>query len=238
MQVDDSGFVIIVKGPLLIIFTFIVAIVLLFLLQKRTNSREKKRIKSQYERAILQSQIEIQNQTLQRVGQEIHDDVGQILSVLNLYLNIVKETNQQADIRERLEQTSDLVKQAIQSLRALSKSLDGFPVKDFGLVESISHELKRLEQTKKYVTELDVKGEPYSFGYNAEIILFRIVQELLNNAIKHAKATQITVLINYDPEKFIMEIKDNGIGFNYPQNVDNHLERVGKLSLEKPSNPL
>lgn len=211
----------------LILATFIVVFTVVFQRRQMENLREKQTMKAQYEQATLQAQIEIQNQTLQTVGAELHDDVGQILSVVKLHLNTLEEENQQTDIQSYIEQSNKLVGQAIESLRALSKSLDGFVVNDFGLVQSIGHELKRLEQTKRFTTSISVEGELVSLGYDAEIILFRIVQETLNNAIKHARATHISVLVRYSPANFKLEISDNGKGFEYAEVARNPLEKTG-----------
>jgi two-component system, NarL family, sensor kinase len=211
----------------LVLAGFIVGFTLLFQRRQVENLQEKQTLQAQYDQAALQAQIEIQNQTLQTVGQELHDNIGQILTVVRLHLNTLEEENQQAAIQQRIEQSNTLVEQAIQSLRGLSKSLDGFVVDEFGLAESIRHELQRLEQTKKFATDLSVQGEPYALGHNADIILFRIVQETLNNAIKHAHATHMSVRIHYVPDRFALTVSDNGIGFNYTDVAGNSLEHTG-----------
>ena len=96
----------------------------------------------------------------------------------------------------------------------MTKSLDGDFVKDFGLEESISHELQRIRKTKKFETEISVLGTKKALGYEVEIVLFRIVQEVLNNALKHSKAKNIDVVLHYLPTSFELSIKDNGKGFD------------------------
>jgi two-component system NarL family sensor kinase len=211
----------------LILAAFIVSFALLFQRRQIKNMQEKQALQAQFEQASLQSQIEIQNETLQAVGQDLHDNVGQTLTVVRLYLNTLEEENQQSALQGYIEQSNELVDKAIQSLRALSKSLDSFAIKEFGLVDSISHELNRLEQSKKFATTINAQGEPYSLGYNIEIILFRITQETLNNAIKHARATQISVFIQYGGSMFILEIKDNGIGFDQAIVNNQQLDKTG-----------
>lgn len=201
----------------LILAGFIVSFSILFQRRQLENLQEKQSLKLHYEQATLQSQIEIQNQTLQNVGQELHDNVGQLLTVVKLYLNSLEEENHQADLDEYIKQSNDATILAIQSVRSLSKSLDGFGLKEYGLLEGISQELNRIGHAKKIITKLNSEGEPYPLNANNEIIIFRIVQEILNNAIKHSQASLITVFIGYSPSKFVLALSDDGIGFDYPQ---------------------
>lgn len=127
-------------------------------------------------------------------------------------LNILEESdNEELDF---IKQTNEIITQSISDLRALTKSLDGDFVKDFGLEESISHELQRIRKTRRFQTEILVLGEKRKLGYEREIVLFRIVQEVLNNALKHSKAKNLTIILHYFPESFILNINDNGKGFD------------------------
>ena len=169
-------------------------------------------LKEKYDQEILKSQIEVQNQTLQHIGRELHDNIGQLLSVAKINLNVLEESN--IAEHEYIKQTNEIISQSINDLRALTKSLDGDFVKDFGLEESISHELQRIRKTKKFETEISVLGTKRKLGYEIEIVIFRIVQEALNNALKHSKAKNIDVVLQYFPSTFELTIKDNGSGFD------------------------
>ncbi|MCU0469075.1 MAG: ATP-binding protein [Arcicella sp.] len=214
-----------IQGNEEIIFTFIsLTILLLFLcififgfatlFQKRQQKHreEKAALKTAYDQEILKSQIEVQNQTLQHIGQELHDNIGQLLSVAKINLNFLEESD--SEELEYIKQTNEIITQSISDLRALTKSLDGDFVKDFGLEESISYELQRIRKTRRFQTEISVLGEKRKLGYEHEIVLFRIVQEVLNNAIKHSKANNLTVVLHYFPDSFTLKIVDNGKGFD------------------------
>jgi signal transduction histidine kinase len=135
--------------------------------------------------------------------------------VAKINLNILEETKQDEENKEYIIQTNEIIGQSISDLRALTKSLDGDFVQQFGLQESISNELQRVRKTKKFQTEITVNGESYALGFEREIILFRIAQEILNNSIKHSMAKNIKVRLTYDTETFSLCIDDDGKGFDY-----------------------
>ncbi len=191
---------------------FIISFFFIFQRRQLQNRQEKAALHAQYQQEILQSQLEIQNQTLQHISGELHDNIGQLLSVARLQLNMLEdeETATPAQIRE----VNDVIDKTIHELRALSKSLDGDFVKDFGLMESLSHELQRIRATSKYQTEIITEGEPYRLEGQKEIVLFRVVQEILNNTLKHAAAKHITVTLHYEPTQFTLTVQDDGKGFD------------------------
>jgi two-component system NarL family sensor kinase len=194
---------------------FIVGLLFVAIFRYQSRGREylieKTALKTAYDQEILKSQIEVQNQTLQHIGQELHDNIGQLLSVAKINLNVLEESDHSE--HENIKQTNEIITQSINDFRALTKSLDGDFVHDFGLEESISHELQRIRKTKRFETEISVLGTKRKLGYETEIILFRIVQEVLNNSLKHSKATNIDVILHYFPTTFELSVKDNGKGF-------------------------
>ena len=95
------------------------------------------------------------------------------------------------------------------------------------MIDSLSHELLRIRKTRRYQTEITTSGTPYSLGYQHEIVLFRIAQEIINNALKHAAATTLHVSVGYEPTNFGITIKDNGKGFDYEGVMRNELSKSG-----------
>ena len=172
-----------------------------------------KTLELQMKQELLQTQIEIQEQTLKTISQEIHDNIGQVLSLAKLNLNtfegIESDTNQ-----TKINDTKNLVSKAINDLRDLSRSMHGDKIAELGLQESVASELKILQNTGQYITELKITGEPYKLAPQKEMVLFRIVQEAMNNVIKHAKAKNIFIEMRYQPDIFDLTISDDGIGFN------------------------
>jgi signal transduction histidine kinase len=189
----------------LVLIATIVTTAILYFNRKKQNQRERE----QFQQELLRAQLEIKEQTLKNIGQEIHDNIGQTLSLAKLNLN----TLGQHDISSgKVEQSRELIGKAIQDLRALSKVLNTDTLLQGGLQKAIAFELSLLERTGLYQTELTTIGSVYPLRSQEELILFRIVQESLSNIIKHAGATSIWVTMKYLPLMFSLQVRDNGHG--------------------------
>ena len=212
---------------LLMLVIFIILLAGLFKKRQTEYLQEKANLQVQYQQEILQAQIEIQNQTLQQIGRELHDNVGQLLSVMSIKLDVLEEDTNEVETKNQIIETAKILHRTISEIRHLSKSLDGDFVKDFGLADSLSHELQRIRSTGKYQTEIQIKGEPYRLDEKKEIVLFRVAQEILNNILKHAAAKSIQLTLHYHPNQFSLTILDNGKGFDYEEVLDRKMENAG-----------
>lgn len=206
--------VVVVASTALILFFAIIIITYALAYQKRKNRyfKEKQVMESVFQASILQTQIEIQEQTLKNVAQEIHDNIGQILILAKLNLNTFPPLNDSI-AETKVNDTRQLVAKAINDLRDLSKSLHGDKITDIGLAEAAGNELKILQNTGLYQTSLQINGSRYRLTTQKEMVLFRIIQESLHNALKHAKAKNISVILLYEPTHFRMTVSDDGEGF-------------------------
>lgn len=212
---EESLTTFILLGTIIVIFfvAFVVLLSYMFTAKKNKLIQEKQLMKTQFEQELLQTQVEIQEQTLNTISEEIHDNVGQILSLAKLNLNTVKEIiNPQT--RLKIENAREMVSKAINDLRDLSRSLQGEKAGEIGLVEAITNELKVLQNTGQYNTQLKIEGQLYKLDPKKEMVLFRIVQEALHNAVKHANASELKVFLNYSPLIFSLQVCDNGVGFS------------------------
>lgn len=215
-EASEFPIIVVVVGTVLtlLLLVFLALSVVVYQRRQLQHFQEKQAMKAAFEQEILQSQLEVQNATLQYVGKELHDNLGQLLSVVRFSLNSLEESPAATPVQQQIIETNDVVAQAISDLRALSKSLDGDFVQDFGLVESLAHELQRIKRTRYFETDLRVLGAPYSLGYQHEIVLFRMAQELLNNAMKHSSAERIDLTLGYEAQVFSLSVNDNGLGFD------------------------
>ena len=178
--------------------------------RKILHQKEMYDLKVKYEKTILQSQLEIQEQTFRNISQEIHDNIGQVLSLAKLNLNTIPHEN----LNDKISLTEELLGKAISDLRDLSKSLHPEKISDIGLVNATRHELFTFQKASKINTELIADESEIVIDGNKSVIIFRMIQEALHNALKHAKATGITVVMQQKSGKIFIEIKDNGLGFD------------------------
>ena len=196
----------------IVVATGIIMLVLVYQKKQLQYLNDKEQLKVNFEKEILESKLEIQEQTMKNISQEVHDNIGQILSVVKLNLNLMH--CEEPLLKEKINDTNELVGKVIQDLRNLSKSLDRDTISERGLVKAIEYEFAILKKTGAYKTTLTIEGNAYVLPNQIELILFRIFQEVINNIIKHAQATLVKVSISFQPHKFSLCIHDNGRGFD------------------------
>lgn len=231
-MVDDSFkgvFIAFVVGSIVLVLMalFSVSFIIYYRRRRREAFYERKAMQETYQRELLQSQLEIQNQTLQQIGQELHDNIGQLLTVVVMQLNSLEEEMADGSAQQSVQQTRELVRTIITDVRTLSKTLDHDTVQRFGLLSSLKLELERIQRAGRVQAQLTTMGEPYSLGEQTEVVLLRMAQESLNNAIRHGKAQTISITAHYKPENYTLTITDNGQGFNSNEVNARPLEKAG-----------
>lgn len=212
---------------LLLMALFGVVFILYYHRRQRESVLEKQELKETYQRELLQSQLEIQNQTLRQIAEELHDNIGQLLTVAVMRLNSLEDEVTQPDARQSVQQTRELIHTIIADVRTLSKTLNFDTVQRFGLMPSLTLELERIQRTGRIQTQLITTGDSYLLGAQAEIVLLRMAQESLNNALKHAHARTLTVSADYQPSTFLLTIADDGKGFNTEDATARPLDQAG-----------
>ena len=212
---DANDIAILVFGTLLFsLFAFF--IILYLALQKRRQFQhklEKQEMQHKFSREVLQIQLEVQEQTSRNLSEEIHDNIGPVLSFAKLNLhNIAGKTND-PKLLKYAEESKEHLTQAIADLRTISHTLNGSYILKAGLVPSIEKELGYVSTAKEINCTFVVKGDSYPLGEDKELLIFRIIQESVANVVKHAAAENIDVEAVYDKDKFSVSISDDGIGF-------------------------
>jgi len=199
---------------------FIVAIIgfiitILFFIQKKQKgfSDDLLSAKANYDRELFKAQLEIQEQTSLENSREIHDNVGQTLTLAKLRVETLDPDGKIGKKASVLE-ISDYIEKALDDLRHISRMMNPDIIKNRGLQKSIEMQVAFLQRGGKYNIHMDVNGELVSFDKTKEIILFRIVQEAINNIIRHSTATDILLSLTYEKEFLKLFIRDNGKGFD------------------------
>lgn len=234
LQISQAGWYLIGATTL-----FIVLFILFVFFYSRVMERQNKlllqeqELKNQYEETILRTQLEIQEQTLKTISEEIHDNIGQALSLAKLKLNTLKY-DQPDLLVEKINDSRDLVSKAIRDLRDLSRSLNTDSIASMGLVRAIEQELE-LFRKSGFQTTLYTEGEIKKMPPQQELILFRIVQESLNNIIKHAEAKTIKVTALYTDRELDLQVEDDGKGAA-PEQLDMEGNSFKSLGLRNMHN--
>ncbi|MGB8705471.1 MAG: histidine kinase [Gillisia sp.] len=174
---------------------------------------EKFEAEKLFEKELADSQIEIREQTLKNVGWELHDNIGQLLSVAKMQLSMFSGSSAE-DWAEAISEIKETVTASLQEVRALSKSLNNDVIGYKGLAESVKNEMARFQRLSILNISFETEGEETIIGQKDTIILFRILQEFFSNSIKHSNAKNLSAKFLYTPAAVIIEVKDDGVGFN------------------------
>lgn len=209
------------ENKLVIIFTFTLLIIVLTMIfvyvifiQKKTRLLIAQKEKDmRFEKELATSQIEMKEQTLNYIGQELHDDLGQKLSVVRLRQNQLIAKMKDSE-KEELVELNELLGECIQDIRDLSKTLITEQVIHFGLIESLEREISKIQKLRLLKIELITQKHDIDIMPKHGLILFRIIQESINNILKHSKAKNVSIKIEDDHKKLDILISDNGKGFN------------------------
>ncbi|SEM79562.1 Histidine kinase [Chitinophaga rupis] len=207
--------IVIVTTIILLLFLVGFIVIMLILNQKSrlTQVQELRLMEEKYEQELLRTQLEIQENIFGNLSQEIHDNIGQSLTFVSLSLLTVPVENG-SEAHLYIEESRKMLQKAIAELRDLSKGLQTERIIDIGLVKSIEFELQRLERTNLYKTSFNFTDVQNLMDSQTETILFRTVQEMLNNIVKHARASELEIHLTHENDTINLEIRDNGIGFD------------------------
>lgn len=164
-----------------------------------------------FQKTLNSAILENQEQLLTSISQDLHDDAGQQLTVINFQLENLKLDH--PDCEGSLSPISTSVSNLSQSLRQISHSLNNNWLIENGLTNAISAEIERIKNLKNLKVSFECQdSDARKFSVEQQIVIFRIFQESTNNMLKHAKATSISITLKTLP-LFEMIVIDNGIGF-------------------------
>ena len=226
--IDDNS-IPLIAGTLLF---FILGIFIIFfiVLYKRTQLKFEIE-KQQFQQALLNTEIEIREQTLLNVSRELHDNLGQLAALIKINLSQLQiPFDHDAKIQDSLR----LISQIITEIKSISTSLNSDQLKKVGLETAIELDVQRINKLGLIKLELH-KGNSVELSSNISIFLYRIYQEIINNVLSHSQATNAEVNLSLKNNLYVFRIKDNGIGFssnkkskgNGLQNIKTRCEMIG-----------
>lgn len=214
MEQTEIQLLVFVTTIIVLILAISLVVFFSYFQKKKTNYLiQQRETQKRFEEEINKSKMEIQEQALQNISWEIHDNVGQLLSVAKMQLNMIQYSlpeENQASIQE----TSEIVGKSLQELRGLAKSLNPETIKNKGLIESVSQEIERYNRLNFIDASIEISEDYYDLSNEKEIILFRILQEFCNNTLKYSKAKNLTINLDFKENRLEVSAEDNGIGFD------------------------
>jgi signal transduction histidine kinase len=195
---------------------FIVAIIV-FIRQYRLKKKEHTTMlynqQIEHQKELLSTQIEIQTQTMQHIGREIHDNIGQKLTLASLYAQQFVFENK-ANVNQNIENISEIINTSLAELRQLSKSLTDNSIETESIVTLLQKECNKVNALKKCVFDYNKPANQIHLSHQIKSVLVRISQEFIQNSIKHANCEEISLSLHVTNTNLQLQLEDNGIGFD------------------------
>lgn len=187
---------------------------ILFLYRKKQIAylKELQSVKSESEKTMLNTQLEIQEQTFQNISREIHDHICLNLTLAKLNLVTLELTNKR-QLTERINSSIEILSNSISELSDISHSMNPELIESFGLIKTLEMEIEKMERPGLININYNVSGNPVFMNSQKELVIFRIIQEAFNNILKHARAKNVLIQLYYNEYQVEVTIQDDGSGF-------------------------
>ena len=202
----------------LIMMALVGFIIFFVVVYQRRLLRQQKLMQEQeaaHQRQLLSASIQTQENERQRIARDLHDEIGAMLSAVKMKVGQAKRKAKDNEaLTPVLAETTDMLTDSIQNVRRISHALLPPLLDKFGLEAALKDTVEKSQSTDGPMVSFVLEGENRRLPQNQELGLYRVALEILNNALKHAQATHIDMKLAFQPDHIILEIKDNGVGFN------------------------
>ncbi|MBS1773386.1 MAG: sensor histidine kinase [Bacteroidetes bacterium] len=208
-----------VKAKQQIIIIFIAGLIILtitfLLLYYRYKQKKKEELD---ERLAIQQKLrfkavlEAEEKERVRIARELHDSLGQMLSAAKMNMNAMDSYNEED--AKLIENAKKLVDDSVREVRTISHNLMPVSLTEKGIITALNELVIKINDTGLLQVDLIINESEERLNSSVEIAIYRIVQEVINNMIKHSKANKVEILLDYNSDKIYLSIKDNGVGFD------------------------
>lgn len=194
---------------------------------------------------ILTAVLRTEEKFRSRYSRELHDGMGPLLSSAKMSMSVLAKRAEDEENRELIASTSAVIDEAIRSLREISNNLSPQVLNDFGLVRGISNFINKNPQLRTIEMRFDTNLRKERFDHDIEVILYRVICELINNSLKHSACTKIELDLQLVYDRIYLTYSDNGRGFDtqavadYGMGMSNLTSRIHSLggTIEITSQP-
>ncbi len=201
------------------------------------------------ERKVMNAIIETEEHERRRFAEELHDGLGPLLSSIKMYVNFLAEKKNEAKKASIIQGLFEVIDEAIIGLKEISNKLSPHILDDFGLIAAIKTFSEKISSSETININVHTNDEELQLHKKVEIVLYRIICELINNTIKHAEASQIHIKLMQDNNLITLQYTDDGKGFSTEDvmkyknkglgliNIQNRIQSYnGKFTVESRKN--
>lgn len=216
MEEPNSIQIAVIGGAVMFLTLALVIVFLLLYFNRRAlaHHQEMSQIQMARQKELLDASFQVQERERERIGRDIHDDIGPTLSTVKYALAGFRNVQGPAEVEHQINQLTDQLSGIIQQVRIVSRDLTPSSLQKFGLLIATEELLDRMTSSGVLQTELHCHGTEQELPERTELALFRIVQELCNNVIRHAEATKLQVVFDFGQKQLDLKVSDNGIGMD------------------------
>ena len=193
-------------------------------------NKEKKEAEQLYETQLYATKYEIQQLTMDNIGKEIHDNIGQKLTLASIYTQQLEHENTSADTKEAIGNISGILNETLWEMRELTKSLTQNSIAEQLIYDLIEKECERVEKLKIIKAKFLCYNKKLEIETEIKTIIVRIVQEFIQNSIKHSECETISIVMHSNSGKIVLVLTDDGKGFDIERRYTNGM---GLKNMEK-----
>lgn len=179
--------------------------------RKHAHIKEKDLMQENFNRQLLEARMEMQEQAFSNISEEIHDNVGQMLSLASVQLGLAQSKLSNEPL---LAQAKSNIDTALHDLRDIAKSLNGSYLQQLSLLQFIHRLQRRINRSGFIRIETETAGRESALPEQVKIIVFRILQECVQNVLKHAAAQRVLIQTFFEARHIRIIFEDDGKGFN------------------------
>ncbi len=229
----QSEIIIFLITATIVFITLILGLINFFLQYRKRrlhHLEDTKKMQELHQSELLSTQLEMQTQTMQHIGREIHDNVGQKLTLASLYTQQLAYENKAPHINDKIENIGSIINESLAELRQLSKSLTDDRINDNNIVQLLQQECEIVNELKKCDISFTSNQNNIALPYQTKSILVRITQEFLQNSMKHALCKTIQVTLQKNESSLLLVLQDDGKGFDKNKIASNG---IGLINMKK-----
>ncbi len=227
MEIPDNSDVIIILfvGALSIISLALGILFFFIFYQKKLHKNELQinSIKAEHQKELLKNSLLAQENERKRFAEDLHDEVGAYLSAIKLSLSRIAKKTENEDTQGLANETKIHVDSVISHIRRITRNLLPPSLEKLGLAKAINEFANWVNKSSIFVVDTWITGKQIRFTPKYEMVVYRVFQELTNNAIKYSKAKTITVKLKFSGNYLYLSVCDNGKGFNMNESKNSGL---------------
>lgn len=171
-------------------------------------------LKQNQEITNLEALIDGEERERKRIAQELHDGLNGDLSAIKYRLSTLEESGLSALDTENLTKVINMIDESCAQVRSISHNLMPASILEYGLLESIREYCIKINNSDNFKIDFQTFGNYIALSNKTETVIYRVIQELVTNILKHAKASEAMIQFNYREDELFITVEDNGIGYD------------------------